>query len=168
MSNQEIEDPKWITIPSYTECKGGSSRVGVAVRNLSKKLVIISKGQHVANVTAANQVPNMLAPKYMDKKLSYDRAYDNSQKELVVVQQSYDRADSDRDQKLWDQLDISGADSWREDQKQLVRENDPRLSRCLCIGIPRIRKDFIGKAHDKDNKPQSLQREVSADTSASI
>ena len=82
--NQEIEDPKWVTIPSYTECKGGSSRVGVTIRNLSKKLVVISKGQHIANVTAANQVPNMIAPRYLEKRL-YDRAYDNSQKELVVV-----------------------------------------------------------------------------------
>ena len=82
--NQEVEDPKWITIPSYTECKGGSSRVGVAVRNLSKKLVVISKGQHIANVMAANQVPNMLAPRYVNKQ-SYDRAYDNSQGELSVV-----------------------------------------------------------------------------------
>ena len=62
---QEIDEPKWITIPAYSECKGGSSRVGVAIRNISKKIVVISKGQQIANVTAANQVPNMLAPKYV-------------------------------------------------------------------------------------------------------
>ena len=34
---QEVDEPKWITIPAYSECKGGSSHVGVAIRNVSKK-----------------------------------------------------------------------------------------------------------------------------------
>ena len=64
---QEIEYPDWVMIPSYSECKGGSSRVSVAVRNVLKKVVVIAKGQQIADVMAANQVPNMLAPKYIDR-----------------------------------------------------------------------------------------------------
>ena len=59
-------DATLITIPSYSECKNGSSRVDVAVRNISRKVVVIAKGQQIAEVTAANQVPNMLAPNYVN------------------------------------------------------------------------------------------------------
>ena len=60
-------EPSWVTIPAYTECKSGSSRVAVAVRNISKAIVVIAKWQQIAKVTAANQVPNMLVPKYVEK-----------------------------------------------------------------------------------------------------
>ena len=29
------EDPIWLTIPSFSECKNGSSRVGLAIKNVS-------------------------------------------------------------------------------------------------------------------------------------
>ena len=63
------EEKAWITIPSYSECKNGSSRVSVAIRNISQKVVVIAKGQEIAEVSAANQVPNMLAPKYVSSTL---------------------------------------------------------------------------------------------------
>ena len=63
------EEKVWITIPSYSECKNGSSRVSVAIRNISQKVVVIAKGQQITEVSAANQVPNMLAPKYVSSTL---------------------------------------------------------------------------------------------------
>ena len=82
-------NPTWTIIPSYSECKNGSSRVGVAIQNISRKVVIIAKGQQVVLVSAANQVPNMLAPKYVkpeseqDEKILTDRAVSiQSQKNL--------------------------------------------------------------------------------------
>ena len=57
--NQEVRESAWVLIPRYAESKSGSSRVGVAVRNVSKAVVVIAKGQQIAKVTAANQVPNM-------------------------------------------------------------------------------------------------------------
>ena len=65
-------EPTWTTIPSYFECKSGSCRIGVAIRNVSWKMVVIAKGQQIAQVSAANQVPNMLAPKYIDRISKYD------------------------------------------------------------------------------------------------
>ena len=113
-----LEDsPTWTIIPSYSECKNGSSRVGVAVQNISQKVVVIAKGQQVALVSAANQVPNMLAPKYVkpesekDEKILTDRTVSTqSQKNL------------DRIAKLWEQLDITGSDSWTEKQKIKIKQ----------------------------------------------
>ena len=62
------EDLAWMIVPSYSECKNGSSRVGVTVKNVSQKVVVIAKGQQIAQVSAANQVPNMLALKYVVTK----------------------------------------------------------------------------------------------------
>ena len=154
--NQKIEDLRWVTIPSYTECKGGSSRVGVATRNLSKKLVVISKGQHIANVTAANQVPNMLAPKYVEK-WSYDKAYDNSKEELSVLQQSYNRTDKAQIKKLWDQLDISGTDSWKEDQRQLVRETIEHFEDVFALGPLELGKTSLVRHTIKVTNPNPFK-----------
>ena len=65
--DQEVGGSVWVTIPAYAECKSGSSRVGVAIRNISKAVVLIAKGQQIVRVMAANQVPNMLAPKYVER-----------------------------------------------------------------------------------------------------
>ena len=66
------EEPAWTAVPSYSECKNGSSRIGVAIKNVSRKVIVIAKGQQVAQVSAANQVLNMLAPKYNDRISKYD------------------------------------------------------------------------------------------------
>ena len=105
---QELEDSSWVTIPSYSECKGGSSRVSVAIRNVSKKVIVISKGQQIAEVTAANQVPNMLAPKYVNRITE-----DDTNKGQSVLSKGI-RLDEKRKKQLWKQLDVSGADAWKD------------------------------------------------------
>ena len=90
--DQEVGGSVWVTIPAYAKCKSGSSRVGVAVRNISKAVVVIAKGQQIARVTAANQVPNMLAPKYIERDVG------SEPKEIVR---------QERVQKLQEQLDFT-------------------------------------------------------------
>ena len=106
-----------MTIPLYSECKGGSSRVGVAIRNISKKIVVISKGQHIANVTAANQVPNMLAPKYVDRI-----SLDNKERPQSISSNERQQLDDTHRKKLWEQLDITGSETWTKEQKASIRE----------------------------------------------
>ena len=113
---QEIENPDWVTIPSYCECKGGSSCVSVAVRNVSKKVIVIAKGQQIADVTAANQVPNMLAPKYVD------RIREDDLKKGKSMSSKERRLNEQRKAQLWEQLDISGANDWAEEHKQSIKE----------------------------------------------
>ena len=91
---QEVGEPSWVTIPAYAECKSGSSRVAVAVLNISKVIVVIAKWQQIAKVMAANQVPNMLAPKYVKKNV-------HSVVSETVKQEQV--------KKLQEQLDLSGA-----------------------------------------------------------
>ena len=105
----------WMTVPSYTECKSGSSRVGVAVKNVSRKVVVIAKGQQITQVSAANQVLNMLAPKYVEPELEKD-------KQTKINEVSPIEPNRERITKLWEQLDITGSDSWTESQKTGIRQ----------------------------------------------
>ena len=112
------EEPIWTTVPSYFECKSGSCRIGVAIRNVSRKVIVIAKGQHIAQVSAANQVPNMLAPKYIDCISKYNT-------EEVSKESSFERRQNDpkRVTELWEQLDVTGSNSWTEDQKREIKMN---------------------------------------------
>ena len=125
---QELEEPNWVTIPSYSECKGGSSRVSIAIRNLSKKVVVIAKGQQIADVTAANQVPNMLAPRYVD------RVREDDSKEGQVASYKLRRLNEERQKQLWEQLDISGADAWTEEHRQSVRKTFEEFHDVFALG----------------------------------
>ena len=109
--------PSWTVIPSYSECRNGSSRVGVAVQNVSRKVVVIAKGQQVALVSAANQVPNMLAPKYVIPDAEVNGKIPTNK---LVSEQS--QKDPDRIAKLWEQLDVTGSDSWTEEQKIKIKQ----------------------------------------------
>ena len=99
------DNPSWTIIPSYSECKNSSSRVGVAVHNNSQKVVVIAKGQQVALVSAANQVPNMLAPKYVQAESEKDEEILMDRSVSIQSQKNLDRI-----VKLWEQLDITGLD----------------------------------------------------------
>ena len=105
--NQRVNESAWVVIPGYAESKSGSSRVGVAIRNVSKAVVIIAKGQQIARVTTANQVPNMLAPKYVE-----------GNGEL----KGGEGAIQERVRKLREKLDLSGAQSWTKDQKDRIQD----------------------------------------------
>ena len=105
--NQQVNESSWVVIPGYAESKSGSSRVGVAVWNVSKAVVIIAKGQQLARVTTANQVPNMLAPKYIEGN-------GEPKKSEGAIQE--------RIKKLREKLDLNGAQSWTKDQKSRIQE----------------------------------------------
>ena len=56
----------------------------MAIRNISRKVVVIAKGQQIAEVSAANQVPNMLAPKYVSSTLKNNqKSTENESQEEV-------------------------------------------------------------------------------------
>ena len=111
------DDPTWTTIPSYSECKNGSSRVGVAIQNVSRKVVVIAKGQQVALVSAANQVPNRLAPKYVKPESEVEEKILTDRVISIQFQKNLDRIT-----RLWEQLDMTGLDSWTKEQKIQIKK----------------------------------------------
>ena len=59
-----------MTVPTYTMCKPSSNRVSVVLRNMTQEPITLPKGRIVALLTAANLVPNKLAPRYLSKSAS--------------------------------------------------------------------------------------------------
>ena len=51
------------TLPAYTYLKSNSRSVHVGLRNMSCRTVILSKGTVIAELSTANAIPKMLAPK---------------------------------------------------------------------------------------------------------
>ena len=105
------EEPTWTTVPSFFECKSGSWKV-----------IVMAKGQHIAQVLAANQVPNMLAPKYIDRILKYDM-------EKASKESSFKRQQNDPKcvKKLWEQLDVTGGQILIHGQKIRKEKYDEPL-----------------------------------------
>ena len=105
------------TVPSYSFLKSSSRRVNVGLRNMSCKAVTIKKGTAVAQLSPANVIPKMLAPKLAKCQLesAAGETPENSKLELPKT------TDSDRIEKLFSKLDLSGSDSWSEEEKNSVR-----------------------------------------------
>ena len=59
------------TIPAYTYLKSKSRSVHVGLRNMSCRTVSLSKGTVVAELSPANAIPKMLAPKLASCQLEF-------------------------------------------------------------------------------------------------
>ena len=105
------------TVPSYSFLKSSSRRVNVGLRNMSCKAVTIKRGTVVAQLSPANVIPKMLAPKLAQcqPEFAEEKASENSKPGLPKT------TNSDRLIKLFSKLDLSGCDSWSDDEKDSVR-----------------------------------------------
>ena len=70
IKNGAAETPKLITVPTYSVCMPGSHRVTVIIRNVTNEVLTLKRGTVVANLTAANLVPNKMAPRYVGEKVT--------------------------------------------------------------------------------------------------
>ena len=59
------------TIPAYTYLKSNSRSVHVGLRNMSCRTVTLHKGTVVAELSLANAIPKMLAPKLASCQLEF-------------------------------------------------------------------------------------------------
>ena len=59
------------TIPAYTYLKSNSRSVHVGLRNMSCRTVTLHKGTVVAELSPANAIPKMLAPRLVSCKLEF-------------------------------------------------------------------------------------------------
>ena len=56
------EGAKYCAVPGYTFLKPGSHRVHVMIKNLTARNITVNQGNKVAEIAAANVIPQMLAP----------------------------------------------------------------------------------------------------------
>ena len=56
------EGAKYCAVPGYTFLKPGSHRIHVMIKNLTARNITVNQGNKVAEIAAANVIPQMLAP----------------------------------------------------------------------------------------------------------
>ena len=107
-SEQEgaAETPKLVTVPTYSVCMPGSHRVSVVVRNVTNDVLTLRKGRVIAKLTAANLVPNKMAPRYVGE--SQPRAVAKQSQTLVNTNQDT----KSRVSKLMAKLNLDGMTGW--------------------------------------------------------
>ena len=101
---------------------------------MSCRSVTLHKGTVIARLSPGNAVPSMLAPKLEEIKLASCQLELPPQKGLKknqpklektltqISKPGHDAYDQDRLDKLFSKLDLSGCDSWTEEQKRMVKE----------------------------------------------
>ena len=99
--------PKVITIPTYSVCLPGSQKVTVMLRNITNDVITLRKGKVVAELAAANLIPNKVAPRFIE---------DKKRTKLVKSGQLQVRKEK-RIDKLMEKLDLSGMEAWTKECK---------------------------------------------------
>ena len=122
----------------YTWTRGNSRRVDLLLRNVSSRTVELAKGTRVARLSPANKIPPMLAPKREVIEITKEKECTLECENLIAfsgqtLEQTKDppkAADSDqssltdeqRVEKLFAKLDLTGCESWTEDQKSEAKK----------------------------------------------
>ena len=102
------EDEDEFTVPCYSYMRPSSKRATVALRNLSEKPQVLTKGTVVARIQPANLIPLKLAPRFTNS---------NSNNANETSEPSPERI-----KKLFSKLNISGADDWLEENRLKLRQ----------------------------------------------
>ena len=108
------------TIPSYNFVKGNSRSIHVGLRNLSCRTVTLKKGTVVAQLSPANEIPKMLAPKSVDHELESVKNEDlkSNRPEFVNTADSLPELTQERREKLFSKLNLTGYDDWTSEQRK--------------------------------------------------
>ena len=110
------------TIPAYTYLKSNSRSVHVGLRNMSCRTVTLHKGTVVAELSPANAIPKMLAPKLASCQLEFVKNQGPKSSELKFVNSTNSQPKLTQEQrdKLFSKLDLTGYDSWTQDQRDVM------------------------------------------------
>ena len=99
--------PQVVTIPTYSVCMPGSQKVTVMLRNVTNDVITLVKGKVIAELAAANLIPNKIAPRYVKEKRST---------KLVKSGQLQVKKEA-RIKKLMDKLELGGMENWSKENQ---------------------------------------------------
>ena len=108
------------TIPSYNYVKGNSRSIHVGLRNLSCRTVTLKKGTVVAQLSPANEIPKMLAPKSVDHELESvkNEGLKSNKPEFVNTADSLPELTQEWREKLFSKLNLTGYGDWTPEQRK--------------------------------------------------
>ena len=110
------------TIPAYTYLKSNSRSVYVGLCNMSCCTVSLNKGTVVAELSPANAIPKMLAPKLASCQLELAKNQDlkSDELEFADLTNSQPKFTKERRDKIFSKLDLTSYDDWAQDQRDMM------------------------------------------------
>ena len=103
---------KIITVPTYSQCMPGSQKVPVMVRNVTNEVVKLRKGMVIAKLSAANLIPNKVAPRYIEERNSKVLEISERNSNTMVRSKSLIMNPEQRQEKLIEKLSLEGMNNW--------------------------------------------------------
>ena len=106
------------TIPAYTYLKSNSRSVHVGLHNMSCHTVTLHKGTVVAELSPANTIPKMLAPKLANCQLEFmkNQGPKSNKLEFVDLANSQPKLTKEQRDKLFSKLNLTSYDDWTQGQ----------------------------------------------------
>ena len=111
-------------IPAYTYLKSNSNNVHVGLRNMSCHTVTIRKGTVIAELSPTNAILKMLAPKLASCKLKSvnNQGPKSSKLEFVNSTNLQPELTTERRDKLFSKLDLTGFNEWTQEQRDTMND----------------------------------------------
>ena len=105
-------------IPAYTYLKSNSRSIHVGLHNMSCRTVTLHKGTVIAELSPANVIPKMLAPKLASCQLEFvtNQGPKSNKLEFADSANSQPKLTKEQRDKLFSKLDLTGYDNWTQDQ----------------------------------------------------
>ena len=109
-------------IPAYTCLKSNSRSVHVGLCNMSCRTVTLHKGTVVAELSPANAIPKMLAPKLASCQLEFakNQGLESNELEFINSTNSQLKLTKERRDKIFSKLDLTSYNDWIQDQRDMM------------------------------------------------
>ena len=110
------------TIPAYTYLKSNSRSVHVGLLNMICRTVTLHKGTVIAELSPANAILKMLAPKLASCQLEFmkNQGPESNKLEFANPTNSQPKLTKERRDNIFSKLDLTSYDNWTQDQHDMM------------------------------------------------
>ena len=114
--------------------KPGSDRISIVLQNLTSRTLKLRKGMNVAHMEGSQVVPFFEEP--LEKEDVCEEVTGNINRENQF--ENLTREKGKRMSKILEKIDLTGIESWMEQQQYLVKKTVRRISASICSKFERV------------------------------
>ena len=125
------------TIPAYTYLKSNLRSVQVGLRNMSCCAVTLSKGTVIAQLSLANAIPKMLAPKLAScqLELAKNQGLESNELKFINSTNSQPKLTEERRDKIFSKLDLTSYDNWTQNKRDMFDTAIERYNQIFAVEV---------------------------------
>ena len=154
---QEQGSSKDIVVVSQLQIlKVGSDRIPIALQNITSRTLKLKKGMNVAHVEASQVIPPLEEPAEEKKVCG------NSQCKVPTKERN------ERISKILQQLDLTGIESWTEQQQNSVRKLLEEYQHLFALNLKELGRSSLVQHEIKLSNDRTFKERYRRDTSSSV